>query len=324
MQITQETSTYIINRMKPHLNDNQMMILEYALDEINRDSKLNPELTSEELLDKYLKCREIEGYAERTLSVYRITINCLLKHTDKHVFAMESDDLRQYLTEYKETHNVSNVTLENVRQAIACFFKWLAVEGYIYKDPMEKIHSIKLQRQVKEPYTDEELEIMRDNCRYIRDKAIIDVLASTGIRVGELVRLNIPDINFEERECVVLGKGNKERIVYFDAKAKLHLLEYLKTRMDNNPALFVNLNSPHDRVRNECIERMLRELGRECGVKNAHPHKFRRTMATSAIDRGMPIEQVKSLLGHARIDTTMRYTTVKQSGLKSAHRKYLG
>ena len=168
------------------------------------------------------------------------------------------------------------------------------------------------------------MERLRDACTEIRDLALIDMLASTGMRIGELVRLSREDVDFNERECVVFGKGDKERIVYFDARTKLHLQEYLNTRKDNDKALFVGLRKPYRRVTINGIELRIRQIGREVGIKKCHPHKFRRTMATVAIDKGMPLEQLQKLLGHEKIDTTLHYAMVKQSNVKNAHRKYIG
>ena len=219
---------------------------------------------------------------------------------------------------------MSRVTIDNIRRILSSFFSWLEDEDYILKSPVRRIHKVKTSATVKETYTDEAMEIMRDNCGTLRDLALIDMLASTGMRVGELVRLNREDINFNERECVVFGKGNKERPVYFDARTKIHLMNYLESRSDDNPALFVSLKSPHERLMIGGIESRLRALGRRLKLPRVHPHKFRRTLATTAIDKGMPIEQVQRLLGHQKIDTTMHYAMVKQQNVKMAHRKYIG
>lgn len=168
------------------------------------------------------------------------------------------------------------------------------------------------------------MELLRDNCTELRDLAMIDMLASTGMRVGEMVLLNREDINFNERECVVFGKGDKERIVYFDARTKIHLLNYLESRNDDEPALFVSLRAPHNRLKIGGIETRLREMGKQLDINKVHPHKFRRALATMAIDKGMPIEQLQQLLGHRKIDTTLQYAMVKQSNVKLAHRKYIG
>lgn len=188
---------------------------------------------------------------------------------------------------------------------------------------MKRIHKIKTDKVIKETLSDESLECLRDSCDNLRDLAIIDLLASTGMRVGELVNINIEDIDFENRECVVFGKGNKERPVYFDARTKIHLKNYLKSRTDDNPALFVSLDKPFNRLQISSVEIRLRNLGRRLGIHRVHPHKFRRTVATRAIDKGMPIEQVQSLLGHSQIDTTMHYAMVNQNNVKESHRKFV-
>ena len=247
----------------------------------------------------------------------------LLKTVDVEVRKMTTDDLRSYLAEYQQINNCSKVTVDNIRRNLSSFFSWLEEEDYILKSPMRRIHKIKTKQQVKEIISDEMIEKMRDNCKTKRDLAIIDLLYSTGIRVGELVRLNISDIDFEERECVVYGKGDKERKVYFDAKTKVHLKKYISEREDNNKALFVTLDAPHDRLKISGVEIRLRQMGRRLELDRIHPHKFRRTMATRAIDKGMPIEQVQKILGHSQIDTTMQYAMVNQSNVKASHQKFL-
>ena len=242
----------------------------------------------------------------------------------KNVRHILTEDLRIYLTKYQSLNQSSRVTIDNIRRILSSFFSWLEDEDYIIKSPVRRIHKVKTASSIKETYSDEDLEKMRDNCEELRDWAMIDMLASTGMRVGEMVLLNRDDINFAERECVVFGKGDKERIVYFDARAKLHLQQYLDSRTDDNPALFVTFRSPHERIQIGGIECRLREMGKRLNIPKVHPHKFRRTLATMAIDKGMPIEQLQRLLGHQRIDTTLQYAMVKQSNVKTAHRKYIG
>lgn len=248
----------------------------------------------------------------------------MLDTLGKRIQEIETNDLREYLTNYQQEKKSSRVTIDNIRRILSSFFSWLEDEDYILKSPVRRIHKVKAASTVKETYTDEALENMRDNCDNIRDLALIDMLASTGMRVGELVLLNREDINFAERECVVFGKGDKERIVYFDARTKIHLRNYLNSRVDSNNALFVSLRAPYDRLKIGGIEVRLRELGRQLDIPKVHPHKFRRTLATMAIDKGMPVEQLQRLLGHRRIDTTMQYAMVKQSNVKLAHKKYIG
>lgn len=288
------------------------------------EEEVNAALTNEQLLDNFLAAKRIEGCSEKSLTYYRTTIETMTVKVKKNVREMETDDLRTYLTEYQQEKNSSKVTVDNIRRILSSFFSWLEDEDYILKSPARRIHKVKAALTIKETYTDEALEKMRDNCKEPRDLALIDMLASTGMRVGELVLLNKDDINFEERECVVFGKGSKERMVYFDARAKIHLQNYLQERTDDNPALFVSLRAPHERLKIGGIERRLRELGKRLDIEKVHPHKFRRTLATMAIDKGMPIEQLQQLLGHKRIDTTLQYAMVKQSNVKLAHRKYIG
>ena len=248
----------------------------------------------------------------------------MLSAIAKKASQITTDDLRKYLTTYQTQRRSSTVTIDNIRRILSSFFSWLEDEDFILKSPVRRIHKVKTAKVVKDTYTDEALELMRDNCTNTRDLAIIDLLASSGMRVGEMVMLNREDIDFNERECVVIGKGNKERLVYFDARTKIHLQNYLNERTDTNTALFVSLKAPHERLMIGGVEARLRELGKRLNLPKVHPHKFRRTLATSAIDKGMPIEQVQQLLGHQKIDTTMHYAMVKQQNVKLAHRKYIG
>lgn len=314
----------IINEMAEYLNIAQMKKLQEVLLRHLINSEVEKSNVSNlEYLQMFIDAKRIEGCSDRTLGYYQVTVEHLLKTVDVEVRKMTTDDLRSYLAEYQQINNCSKVTVDNIRRNLSSFFSWLEEEDYILKSPMRRIHKIKTKQQVKEIISDEMIEKMRDNCKTKRDLAIIDLLYSTGIRVGELVRLNISDIDFEERECVVYGKGDKERRVYFDAKAKLHLQNYIKSRTDDNPALFVTLDAPYDRLKISCVEIRMRELGRSLSIPKIHPHKFRRTMATRAIDKGMPIEQVQKILGHSQIGTTMQYAIVNQNNVKASHRRYI-
>ena len=279
--------------------------------------------SNEELINKFISAKEIEGCSKRTTKYYESTLLKMNNKMNKSITHMTTDDLRSYLTEYQKINDCSKASVDNIRRNLSSFFSWLEEENYILKSPMKRIHKIKVDKVIKETYSDETLELLRDNCDCLRDLAIIDLLASTGMRVGELVKLNINDIDFENRECVVFGKGNKERPVYFDARTKIHLKNYLNSRNDSDLALFVSLDSPHERLNISGVEIRLRQLGRRLGIQKVHPHKFRRTVATKAIDKGMPIEQVQSLLGHSQIDTTMHYAMVNQNNVKESHRKYV-
>ena len=279
---------------------------------------------SDELVSAFLSAKRIEGCSEKTLKYYQTTIETMYSTVGKSLRRITTEDLRGYLTEYQKRKNLSRVTVDNVRRILSSLFAWLEDEDYILKSPVRRIHKVKTASNIKETYTDESLELMRDGCTELRDLAMIDMLASTGMRVGEMVLLNRDDINFTDRECVVFGKGDKERIVYSDARTKIHLQNYLESRTDNSPALFVSLKAPHERLKIGGVEVRLRELGQKLGIQKVHPHKFRRTLATMAIDKGMPIEQLQRLLGHSKIDTTLQYAMVKQSNVKLAHKKYIG
>ncbi len=283
-----------------------------------------PEQQNCHFVELFLAAKRIEGCSEKSLKYYKNTINFMLKTLNKGIKHIVTDDLRTYMTNYQTINNSSRVTIDNIRRILSSFFAWLEDENYILKSPVRRIHKVKTGTVIKDTYSDETLELMRDHCTELRDLAMIDMLASTGMRVGEMVLLNRADINFQERECVVFGKGDKERTVYFDARTKIHLKNYLEERTDTNPALFVGLKSPHNRLTISGIEFRVRELGRSLHIPKVHPHKFRRTLATMAIDKGMPIEQLQRLLGHSRIDTTLQYAMVKQSNVKIAHRKYIG
>ena len=278
----------------------------------------------QDLLALFLAAKRIEGCSEKSLKYYQATTQAMLDGIGKPIKEIVTEDIRQYLTNYQRERHSSRVTIDNIRRILSSFFSWLEDEDYILKSPVRRIHKVKTASNIKETYSDETLELMRDSCSEMRDLAMIDLLASTGMRVGEMVLLNRDDVDFAERECVVFGKGDKERMVYFDARTKLHLQTYLDSRNDNNPALIVSLKAPFSRLSIGGVETRLRELGRQLGVHKVHPHKFRRTLATMAIDKGMPIEQLQQLLGHKRIDTTLQYAMVKQSNVKLAHRKYIG
>lgn len=276
------------------------------------------------LLEMFLSAKQVEGCSIKTAKYYEVTIKQLFKKMPKKVVNYTTDDIRAYLAVYQRKHKSSKVTIDNIRRIFSSFFSWLEEEDYIIKSPVRRIHKVKTGAQVKEVLTDENLETLRDNCNHIRDLAIIDMLSSTGMRVGELVKLNREDVNFSERECIVFGKGNKERMVYFNARTKIHLQQYLASRKDRNKALFVSLSKPHSRLGISGVECRLRKIGRSCRISRVHPHKFRRTLATMAIDKGMPVEQVQKLLGHVKIDTTMHYAMVNQTNVKLSHRKFIG
>ena len=324
----------IMNSMSEALNNKQLELLKNTLNHVlyNRDvvvsSKQNEKHdTNETLIDAFLSAKNVEGCSKRTISYYKSTIENMTDYMsglDKILCEIDTSDIRKYITDYANTHSANKTTLDNIRRIISSFFSWLEEENYIIKSPARRVHKIRMGETIKTVYSDEELELLRDNSKNIRNLAIIDILSSTGMRIGELVSLNIVDVDFDRRECKVLGKGSKERIVYFDARTKIHLKEYLKTRLDSENSLFVSLNKPYKPLKISGVEIMLRNLGESLNINRVHPHKFRRTLATRAIDKGMPIEQVQVLLGHSKIDTTMHYAMVNQNNVKQSHRKYIG
>lgn len=314
----------VLNEMAEYLSIPQMKKLqEVILKTFSENDVQKMDISNDDFLKMFLDAKHIEGCSDRTLQYYRVTVEHLLKSTNTEVRKITTEEIRSYLAYYQNRSKCSNVTIDNIRRNISSFFSWLEEEDYILKSPMKRIHKIKTKTVVKNVITDEGIEKLRDSCSEIRDLAMIDLLYSTGIRVGELVNLNVDDIDLEGRECVVYGKGDKERRVYFDAKSKVHLKQYIDSRNDDNPALFVTLDAPHNRLKISGVEIRLRNLGRRLNLERIHPHKFRRSMATRAIDKGMPIEQVQKILGHSQIDTTMQYAMVNQSNVKMSHQKYM-
>ena len=316
----------ILQDMSEVLSAKELYALQIVLQKkLNTQNNQTYPYTNIEYMDMFISAKRIEGCSERTLAYYKTTIEHMLSIIVTPLRQIQTDDLRAYLAEYQLRNNCSKTTVDNIRRNLSSFFSWLEAEDYIIKSPIRRIHKIRTGSKVKETLSEECIEKLRDSCLQIRDLAMIDLLYSTGIRVGELVNLNINDINFEERECIVYGKGNKQRKVYFDAKTKVHLKRYLEQRSDYSEALFVTLDSPFERFKISGVEIRLRKLGRLASLdQSVHPHKFRRSMATRAIDKGMPIEQVQKLLGHQQIDTTMHYAMVNQSNVKISHRKFIG
>ena len=322
----------VTTKMADFLDDNQRIrlreilteiCLNYQIEIIEQTKRQETQKNNTDILDRFIASKEIEGCSTRTLNYYRDNINKMLDTVNLPINEITTEILRNYLSDYKSNSNAGMVTIDNIRRTLSSFFAWLENEDYIVKSPVRRIHKVKTTRRVKETLTDENLEKLRGTCSNVRDLAILELLISTGMRVGELIRLNISDINFQERSCIVLGKGNSEREVYFSAKSKMYIKKYLETRTDNNEALFVSLIKPYNRLGISGVEILIRDLGREANINKVHPHKFRRTMVTMAIDKGMPIEQVQKLLGHIKIDTTMEYAMVNQNNVKNSHRKYV-
>ena len=311
------------------LNPQQLKTVEQAIIlilenyDLNEKNVCQEDSSNTELITRFISAKKVEGCSARTLQYYETTIIHAVSNIGKSILLIDTDDLRNYLSNYQEQRFSSKSTIDNIRRILSSFYAWLEDEDIVIKSPVRRIHKVKSGSVVKDTFSDEELEIIRDNCDNVRDLAMIDLLSSTGMRVGELVNLNRGDVDLNQRECIVLGKGDKQRMVYFDARTKLHLEEYLSERTDSNESLFVSLNKPHSRLSIGGIESRIKSIGKHSNLDGVHPHKFRRTMATQAIDKGMPIEQVQRLLGHVRIDTTLQYAMVNQSNVKISHRKFL-
>ena len=321
----------VLNGMRAVLTENQLDLLTDVTRKALSECEITPKATEEEqrnkenveLLGAFISSKKVEGCSDKTIHYYKSSIEKLIATVKKNVCDIATNDIRCYLAEQQEQRGLSKVTIDNLRRIYSSFFSWLEDEDYITKSPVRRIHKVRTDALVKEVLTDENIEVLRDSCQELRDIAMIDLLLSTGMRVGELVKINRDDIDFQERQCVVFGKGNKEREVYFNARTKIHLKKYLEQRTDTNPALFVSLHEPHTRLTISGVEVRLRQLGKRVNLNKVHPHKFRRTLATMAIDKGMPIEQVQKMLGHVKIDTTLHYAMVNQTNVKIAHRKFL-
>lgn len=312
----------ILNKMRNKLNEKQLAFLDETLDEMINQLKKTP--SNEELLNLFKTAKSVEGCSPKSMKYYMYLLHCFFDKIPKECKNISTDDIRDYLDNFSATSSASKVSLDNIRRVLSSFFSWLEEEDYIRKNPVKRIHKIKTVKTIKQAYTDENIENLKDSCNSLRDKVIIELLASTGMRVGELVSLNKDSIDFENKQCVVLGKGGKQRIVYFDSKTKIHLNNYLASRIDDNDALFVSHFKPFNRLQISGVEIMLRKLGLKANISKVHPHRFRRTLATKAIDKGMPVEQVQILLGHTKIDTTMHYAIVDQTNVKNSFRRYIG
>lgn len=321
----------VLEKMQNHLDKEQISILEQTLSIALHGWKISPEKfevitydkSAEQILRRFIAVKRINGCSEDTINTYSFHLKKLILNLPKPLTELQTDDIRYYLASYKERQKISNVSLDNIRRSFSSFFRWMHDEGLIHKNPMKRITRIKSEKVIKSPFSEEELEKLRMNCKRERDLAIMEFLYSSGVRISEAVRLNRDQINFVEKDCVVFGKGAKERIVYLNSKACIHLKLYLESRTDNNPALFVGVRKPYKRLSKEAIETIMRNLGKSAGVDHTHPHRFRRTMATNAINRGMPIQEVKEILGHEKIDTTMIYCTVSQDNVRLSHKRYV-
>lgn len=275
------------------------------------------------VLRDFLLAKKLEGCSNNTIKLYYDCIYPFIATINKEIPQINTSDIRSYLNMYHESHDIQKATMDNMRRIFSSFFEWLSIEDYTMKNPVKKIKRIKVDKTIKKPFTDEDIVKLRDATLNLRDLTIVDLLYSSGVRVSELCSLNTDDINLVNKEGIVFGKGAKERIIYFDARTKVHIQHYLASRIDDNPALFVALKYPFKRLKKSGVEVMIRDCGFRAGVDNAHPHRFRRTFATNLINKGVPIEQVQRLLGHTKIDTTLIYAQVNQDMVKINHERYV-
>ncbi|MBU9728302.1 site-specific tyrosine recombinase/integron integrase [Diplocloster modestus] len=321
IEILQSATEYLsLEQLEKLQNTLYIKLHDYEIKEICTDLTISTD-GNYQLLDMFLATKRVEGRADSTLKYYNYILTRMIDNVNKLLKEITTNDLRYYLAIYKKDHDVNNITIDNMRRIFTSFFGWLTEEEYIRNNPAKRLKKTKIDKLIKEPLSDEQLEKIRCNCEKERDLAIVDFMYSTGVRVSELVALNRTDINFVSKDCIVMGKGSKQRKVYLNAKASLHLKSYLLSRTDGNPALFVTCKSPYTRLTKGGIESIIRNLGRKAGIEKVHPHRFRRTMATDAMNRGMPVQEVSILLGHQSIETTMIYCVVNQNSVKASHER---
>lgn len=321
----------VSEKMCSHLTSEQINVLENTLVMVLNDYKIERQDgniiihdgAAEKIAKTFLVVKHVSGCSDRTIKSYMFYLQKFILNLRKPIFEIETNDIRYYLAMYKEKRKVSNTTLNNIRSCLSSFFSWMHDEGIIQRNPMKRIPTIKTPKTIQHPFTVEDMERLRMECRRERDLAIMEFLYSTGVRVSEAVKLDRDQINFSEGECVVFGKGAKEREVFINPRACIHLRRYLDSRLDDNPALFAWIKRPYRRLSEKGIWSVLHNLGCRAEVESTHPHRFRRTLATDALSRGMPIQEVQQMMGHEKIDTTMLYCTVSKESVKTSHKKYI-
>ena len=312
---------------------------DYSLTKItNTDIVVSNESEDEEALRMFFISKRVAGCTDRTLKYYQLTIEAFLMFIQKPIKDIGTNDTRYYLAVKKERDRNSDVNINNIRRVLSSFFGWLLREEYIPKNPMLRIDVIRVEKRKKKAFTDIEIERLRAAVQpmYLTEKrkaektkqlqiarmnAFVELMLSTGARITEVVNLNRQDVQGDE--VTVYGKGKKERVVYLNAKAKIAIDRYLSLREDTEEPLFVSVDHPHARLLSSAHRINLKMLGRFAQINDVHPHRFRRTAATLALNRGMPIEQVQKMLGHENIETTTLYAIASEEALKMNHKKYV-
>lgn len=322
--MTKEEISTVEAKCLSFLTNDQLAKLDVVLKSqlINSDESINGvQETNGEVIQGFLNAKKVEGCSERTIHYYGYILNQAFSTIEAHYSEVTADILREYLNGCSEKQCVSKCSIDNIRRVLSSFFAWLEEEDRIMKSPMRRIHKIRADKTIKSPFTDDEAEQIKDSCFDEREEAVIGLLLSTGMRVGELSRLKIKDISLDLMECVVLGKGAKERIVYFDSATKLKIERYLSARNCESEHFLVSKDSRHKPLKVSGIERIVKTIGERSGIEKCYPHRFRRTLATKAIAKGIPIEQVQVILGHTKIETTLRYAIVEQSNVRNSYRR---
>ena len=323
----------ILNDMEPILTSRQLTELHTVLQQvitnysISSDEKLYGDVDYRELnrmlIDQFLEDKKLAGLSDKSLCLYQHSLEYTVKVLYKGFDSIIHDYIFDFFNFLIEENKSSMVTVDNYRRILNSFYGYCVTNGLLYKNPILKINAIKRVKKIKQAYSYEEIIFLRENLNTLRDKAIFELLLSSGMRVGDLVKLNHKDLNMNECAVIVHGKGDKEREVFFNELAKVSINRYLESRVDTNPALFVSLHSPYHRLGISGVETMLRELGKRSGVNKVHPHRFRRHFATQMIRKGVHIEQVQQLLGHAEIETTQMYIVNDEDEIAYNHKRYV-
>ena len=297
--------TYVdMHRMEEIEDDVTRLLYDYEIRQKNTEIVKGGGM-NEKIVKNYIASLRLEGKSEKTVKQYFDAVTYFLCEIGKNIEDITTNDIRYHLASYRKNHSVSNTTVDNKRRYLSAFFQWMSAEEIIPKNPMLRIKRIKDRDRCRKSFSDEEIEMLRDSAGSLANRAIIEFLLSTGCRVSELVNIDLTDIDFNKRECTIVGKGNKERIVFINQKAMHHLKQYINKRDGIQKALWINARG--NRMSAEVVRARLKKIATDAGVKNVYPHRFRRTMASDLSRRGMPVQYIQRILGHEKIETTMLY-----------------